>query len=58
LGCMRPKGKLRIETDVLALQAGAEGWLFQATGSQICPTRGHQCVFSTFCCAQIHQDKG
>jgi uncharacterized radical SAM superfamily protein len=57
LGCMRPKGKHRKETDVLALQAGVDGVAFPsqeairyAQGLRV------EVGFSRVCCAQIYRD--
>lgn len=57
LGCMRPKGKHRAETDILALKAGADAIAFP-TQEAINFSRNHQyeISFSSFCCAQIYRD--
>ncbi|MCW4019157.1 MAG: radical SAM protein [Candidatus Bathyarchaeota archaeon] len=56
LGCMRPKGKHRAETDVLALKAGADGVAFPSEAAiQYAKTSGFEVDFSAFCCAQIYQ---
>jgi len=57
LGCMRPKGKHRSETDVLALKAGVDGVAFPSEAAiryaeKQCCTVG----YSSFCCAQIYKD--
>ncbi|MFB3890091.1 MAG: radical SAM protein [Candidatus Bathyarchaeia archaeon] len=57
LGCMRPKGRHRAETDVLALKAGADGIAFpseEAIG--YAEKQGFGVKFSPFCCAQIYKD--
>jgi lipoyl synthase len=57
LGCMRPKGKNRKETDVLALKAGADGIAFPAEEAvKYSKKRGNDVAFSSFCCAQIYRD--
>ncbi|MEM3725736.1 MAG: radical SAM protein [Candidatus Bathyarchaeia archaeon] len=57
LGCMRPKGKHRVETDILALKAGADAIAFPAEEA-IKFAESNQCkiVFSSFCCSQIYLD--
>jgi uncharacterized radical SAM superfamily protein len=57
LGCMRPKGKHRRETDVLALQAGVDGVAFPSQEA-IRYAQGLNCEvkFSRVCCAQIYRD--
>jgi uncharacterized radical SAM superfamily protein len=57
LGCMRPKGKLRAEIDVLSLKAGVDAIAFPSEAAvQYAESRGHHTVFSPLCCAQIHLD--
>jgi len=57
LGCMRPKGKHRTETDVLALKAGVDGVAFPCEGAiQYAQKQGYTVGFSSFCCAQIYKD--
>ncbi len=57
LGCMRPKGKHRAETDVLALKAGVDGMAFPSEEAiRYAETRGYAVNFSSFCCAQIFRD--
>lgn len=57
LGCMRPKGKHRAETDVLAIKAGVDGIAFPAEEAiQYAKKRGCIVTFSEFCCAQIYKD--
>ena len=55
LGCVRPKGKHRVETDVLALKAGADGIAFPSEKA-IKYAEGEGCTltFSSYCCAQIY----
>jgi uncharacterized radical SAM superfamily protein len=57
LGCMRPKGKLRAETDVLALKAGVDGIAFPSDAAiEYAKTSGYKIEFSSYCCAQIYRD--
>jgi uncharacterized radical SAM superfamily protein len=55
LGCVRPKGRHRAETDVLALKAGVDGIAFpseEAIGYAV--QQGYEVNFSSHCCAQIY----
>jgi uncharacterized radical SAM superfamily protein len=57
LGCMRPKGKHRAETDILALKAGVNGIAFpseEAVG--YAENQKYKFAFSSYCCSQIHLD--
>jgi lipoyl synthase len=57
LGCMRPKGAHQKETDVLALKAGADAIAFPTQEAiDYAGKRGHETVFSSFCCSQILSD--
>ncbi|MCW4029128.1 MAG: radical SAM protein [Candidatus Bathyarchaeota archaeon] len=57
LGCMRPKGAVRGETDVLALKAGVDAVAFPSDAAvEYAKTKGYKAVFSSFCCAQIYAD--
>jgi lipoyl synthase len=57
LGCMRPKGKSRGETDVYALKAGVDGIAFPSDETvEYAKNRGYQTVFSSYCCAQRYLD--
>jgi uncharacterized radical SAM superfamily protein len=57
LGCMRPKGKHRTETDVLAMKAGVDGVAFPSQEAiSYAQTHGYAVAFSAFCCAQIYRD--
>jgi len=58
LGCMRPKGKLRSETDVLALKAGVDGIAFPSEEAIEKAQKTHKVAFSSFCCAQMYMDFG
>ncbi len=57
LGCMRPKGKHRAETDVLALKAGVDGIAFPSEiAIRYAENHGFGLAYSSFCCAQIYKD--
>jgi hypothetical protein len=57
LGCMRPKGKHRAETDILALKAGVNGIAFPSEEvTKYAETHRYEVEFSSFCCAQIYKD--
>lgn len=57
LGCMRPKGKMRAETDILALKAGVDAIAFPSEEAiQYAQNKGFKISFSSFCCAQIYMD--
>jgi uncharacterized radical SAM superfamily protein len=57
LGCMRPKGRHRAETDALALKAGVDGIAFPSEQAiRFAEEQGYQMSFSPFCCAQIYKD--
>jgi uncharacterized radical SAM superfamily protein len=57
LGCVRPKGRHRTETDVLALKAGADGVAFPSESAiSYAEKASFEVGFSRFCCAQIYRD--
>jgi uncharacterized radical SAM superfamily protein len=57
LGCMRPKGKQRIETDVLAIKAGVNAIAFPTEEAiKFAKKQGYETVFSSMCCSQIYSD--
>jgi uncharacterized radical SAM superfamily protein len=57
LGCMRPKGRSRSETDVLALKAGVDAIAFPSEEAvEYAKSKGYGTVFSSFCCAQMYVD--
>jgi uncharacterized radical SAM superfamily protein len=57
LGCMRPKGKHRTETDMLALKAGVNGIAFPSEeATKYAEVHGYKVEFSSYCCAQIYKD--
>jgi len=58
LGCMRPKGKHRAETDVLCLKAGADAVAFPSEEAiQYAENQGYVLSFSSCCCSQIYMGK-
>jgi hypothetical protein len=57
LGCMRPKSRHRVETDVLAIKAGVDAIAFPAEEAvKFAEKEGCNKSFSSFCCAQIYSD--
>ncbi len=59
LGCMRPKGKHRAETDVLALKAGADAIAFPSEEAlRYAESHGTEVSYSPCCCSQIYVDLG
>ncbi len=57
LGCMRPKGANRGETDVLALKAGVEAIAFPSEEAvKYAQSAGFEVSFSSYCCAQMYLD--
>ena len=57
LGCMRPKGKHRVETDILVLKAGVDGIAFPSEEAvKYAREQGFSVSFSSYCCAQIYLD--
>jgi hypothetical protein len=57
LGCMRPKGKNRSETDVLALKAGVDAIAFPSEAAiEYAKNKGYKTAFSSYCCAQMYID--
>ena len=59
LGCMRPKGKHRAETDVLALEAGVDAIAFPSEEAvYYAKKHGYDTAFSPYCCSQIYVDAG
>ena len=57
LGCMRPKGKHRSQTDVLALKAGVDAIAFPSPEAiEYAKKNGYKTPFSSYCCAQLYQD--
>jgi uncharacterized radical SAM superfamily protein len=57
LGCVRPKGRQRAETDILALKAGVDGIAFPSEEAvEYAEAQGYALSFSSYCCAQIYVD--
>jgi uncharacterized radical SAM superfamily protein len=57
LGCMRPKGKHRVETDILAIKAGVNAIAFPAEEAiKYAEKQGYTVHFSSFCCSQVYKD--
>jgi lipoyl synthase len=57
LGCMRPKGKNRGETDLYALKAGVDAIAFPSEAAvEYAKNMGRKTVFSSYCCAQMYRD--
>jgi uncharacterized radical SAM superfamily protein len=57
LGCMRPKGGHRVETDVLAVKAGVDAIAFPTEEAvRFAQQHGRIGAFSPFCCSQIYVD--
>ncbi len=57
LGCVRPKGKHRAETDILALKAGVDAIAFPSEEAvKYAEAQGYTPSFSSYCCAQIYVD--
>jgi uncharacterized radical SAM superfamily protein len=57
LGCMRPKGKHRGETDTLAIKAGVNGVAFpDEKAIQFAESMKLETTFSSLCCSQIFED--
>lgn len=57
LGCVRPKGKHRAETDILALKAGVDAIAFpNEEAVRYAEAQQYEFSFSSHCCAQIYVD--
>lgn len=57
LGCMRPKGRIRGVTDVLALKAGVDAVAFPSqVAIDFVQKQGWAISFSPYCCAKIYVD--
>jgi len=55
LGCMRPKGKHRIKTDILAIKAGVNAIAFPTEEAvKFAEKLDYAIVFSSLCCSQIY----
>jgi len=57
LGCMRPKGKHKTETDMLAVKAGVNAIAFPAEQAlKLVESMHLETSFSSLCCSQIFDD--
>lgn len=57
LGCMRPKGKHRIETDTLAIKAGVNAIAFPTEEAiKFAEKQRYETTFSSLCCSQVYAD--
>ena len=57
LGCMRPKGKHRAETDTLAVKTGVNAIAFpDEQAIQLAESMKLESTFSSICCSQIFED--
>jgi uncharacterized radical SAM superfamily protein len=57
LGCMRPKGKHRVKTDILAIKAGVNAIAFPTEETiTFAENQGYSLSFSSYCCSQIYSD--
>jgi uncharacterized radical SAM superfamily protein len=57
LGCMRPKGKHKTETDMLAVKAGVNAIAFPAEQAiKLAESMSVGTSFSSLCCSQIYED--
>jgi hypothetical protein len=57
LGCMRAKGRHRVDTDLLAMKAGVDGIAFPAEEAiDFAKAKGYEIEFSSLCCAQAYVD--
>ncbi len=57
LGCMRPKGKHRIQTDMLAIKTGVDAIAFPTEEAiKLAQNRGMDLSFSHHCCSRIYSD--
>jgi uncharacterized radical SAM superfamily protein len=57
LGCIRPKGKHRAETDVLAMKAGVDAIAFPSEEAvKFAEAEGFEVARFPWCCSQIYAD--
>jgi hypothetical protein len=57
LGCMRPKGKHRVKTDILAVKAGVNAIAFPTEEAiKFAEKQGYETAFSSLCCSQVYED--
>ena len=56
LGCMRPKGEHRKQTDILAIKAGVDAIAFPVEEAiELAQSMGLEMTFSSVCCSQIYE---
>jgi uncharacterized radical SAM superfamily protein len=57
LGCMRPRGRHQVETDILAIKSGVDAIAFPSEEAiKYAEDRGYSTSFSSLCCSQIYAD--
>jgi uncharacterized radical SAM superfamily protein len=57
LGCMRPRGQDRSQTEILAIKAGTDAIAFPTEEAvKFAESSGYLVSFSPFCCSQIYVD--
>jgi hypothetical protein len=57
LGCMRPKGRHRVKTDILAIKADVNAIAFPTEeATKFAENQGYAIAFSSLCCSQIYAD--
>jgi uncharacterized radical SAM superfamily protein len=57
LGCMRPKGRHRVETDIMAVKAGVDAIAFPTEEAvNFAQQNGRTVAFSPLCCSQTFVD--
>jgi uncharacterized radical SAM superfamily protein len=57
LGCMRPKGKHRLETDILAVKSGVDAMAFPSEEAvKFAEEKGYKTFFSPLCCSHVYMD--
>ena len=58
LGCMRPPGRHRVETDRLAIEVGVEGIAFPTEEAvELARSLGLRVSFSHLCCSQVFSER-
>jgi uncharacterized radical SAM superfamily protein len=57
LGCMRPKGKHRAQTDILTIRTGVDAIAFPSEEAvRYAGDQGYKVIFRSLCCSQIYAD--
>ena len=57
LGCVRPKGRLRQETDCLAVKAGVNAIAYpDPKAIELSKRLGLECSYSGLCCSEVRED--